>query len=60
MNLPFNKALWGGVAAGLLSLLGFIAPLASHVPVLGAVVAIGTFILTWLAPKNAAPKPPAS
>jgi len=56
--MTFNKALGGGVAAALLSLLGLIAPLASHVPLLGAIVGVGTFILTWLTPKNAAPKAP--
>jgi hypothetical protein len=55
-GFTFNKALGGGVAAGLLSLLGFIGPFASHVPLLGAVVGVGTFILTWLTPKNVEPK----
>ena len=55
-KFTFNKALGGGIAAALLSLLGFIEPVASHIPVLGAIVGVGTFILTWLTPKNAAPK----
>jgi hypothetical protein len=55
MGFTFNKALGGGVAAGLLTLLGSITPLASHFPVLAAVIGVATFILTWLTPKNAPP-----
>lgn len=54
-GFTFNKALGGGIAGGLLSLLGFIEPLASHVPLLGVLVGVGTFVLTWLTPKNAPP-----
>ena len=60
MGLTWNKALGGGVAATLLSLLGLLAPFASHVPVLAAVVGVGTLILTWFTPKNADPKSPTS
>lgn len=60
MGLTWNKALGGGVAAALLSLLGFITPLASHVPVLAVIVGLGTLVLTWFTPKNADPKPPTS
>lgn len=53
--MTFNKALGGGVAAALLTLFGFLSPLAAHVPVLGVIVGVGTFILTWLTPKNTPP-----
>lgn len=53
--MTFNKALGGGVAAALLSLLGLISPIAAHFPVLAAIVGVGTFILTWLTPKNTTP-----
>lgn len=51
-GFTFNKALGGGVAAGLLSLLAMLQPFADHIPFLGAVVGIATFVLTWLTPKN--------
>jgi hypothetical protein len=65
-GFSFNKAIGGGVSAGLLStflpaLLGVlhvIQPAAAAVnPFLGVFVGVGAFILTWLTPKNAAPKP---
>lgn len=61
----FNKALGGGVSAGLLgtfvpALLGVlhvVGPVAGAVnPGLGAAIGIGTFILTWLTPKNVVKK----
>lgn len=55
MGFTFNKAAGGGIAAGVLTLLGLISPLAAHIPVLAAVVGVATFILTWLTPKNAPP-----
>ena len=59
-RFAFNKALGACVASGVLAtvaplaldFLNLIQPVASMVPVLGRVVGIGTFILTWLTPKN--------
>jgi hypothetical protein len=61
MNLTWNKALGGGVSAGLLAtflpallgLLHLVQPVAAGInPTLGVFVGIGAAILTWLTPKN--------
>lgn len=57
----WNKALGGGVAGvvlgtflpPLLGVLNAVQPVAGAVnPVLGALVGVGVFVLTWLTPKN--------
>lgn len=61
MNFTFNKALGAGVSSGVLSAglpllldaLNWIQPIANAVPLLGFVVGVGTFALTWLTKANA-------
>ena len=69
MNLTWNKALGagaGGVVFGtlvpwVLELLHFMQPVAAAViPGGGVMIGVLTFIVTWLAPKNAGPKTPTS
>ena len=69
VGFTINKAIGGGLgglvfgtfAPALLGLLHFVQPMAGAVnPVLGAVVGVLVFVVTYLTPKNAAPKPPSS
>jgi len=65
MGFTFNKALGagvGGLVLGtfggmLLGLLHLIQPVAASVnPALGVLVGVVVSVVTWLTPKNAAPK----
>lgn len=65
-KFAFNKALGGGIGAGLLGtfgpallgLLHIVGPAAGAVsPGLGSLIGIGTFILTYFTPKNVVKTP---
>lgn len=69
---PISKAIFAGGSSGLLAGFGpflltffnLIEPVTTNIatsipvfgPVLGVVVGLGTALVTWLSPKNAAPK----